>query len=369
MNYSKNESDFSKIKDYIKNTFQLTPGAFSNCVKEYQNLFSDDDKELLYDLAFDYKRYSNSYMLKLRDLLSLENETDKFNYLMAINCLPHELKNAIMSAKYQKYLSSDDIKVLEQFCEVFTRVMKPIISERIGQGVIEARSRMKREYCEEMLPYARKIIGDYINTDAISIEKFCNQQGIKSEEFYRLLEVLNFLDDPIYEEYKSFASKQRSSRYATILENGKKMCDLLVSGVQLPDGNTRAFDIIDYNNLTKLDFNDFFGIVKSNLSPAEIRSFRNFVSANSNFQHLNLDNLYNSKQIFGVQFDSKGNIIPNTGRVIEKEEKENLVNYLKENHLPLVQCYYNAVFKRWKEGNLLMPTSFSKNDEDQSKRI
>ena len=84
-------------------------------------------------------------MLKLNESLNKKNDSDRFNYLLATNCIPSQLKYAIERAENQKYLSA--------------------------------------------------------------------------ELFYELLEILNSLDDPFYEEYKSFISKLNTSKYVAIFAN------------------------------------------------------------------------------------------------------------------------------------------------------
>ena len=57
--------------------------------------------------------------------------------------------------------------------------------------------------------------------------------------------------------------------------------------------------------------------------------------------------------IIDVEFDKNNKPIIGTGRLIKTEEKQAVINYLKENNIPLYYDCYNIALKRYIHGNLV----------------
>lgn len=139
------------------------------------------------------------------------------------------------------------------------------------------------------------------------------------------------------------------------------MINLIENGIQLENGHIRKFDIIDYLSRTSLRTDEYLKIIKGKVSPHEYYLFKRFASSNM-FIPINTNKLYNTFQSYNVQFDKSNHIIPGTGRIIEKYEKENIINYIKTHHLPFTENVYNALFDRWKKGYIEMPTKFNQDN-------
>lgn len=364
---ARNEHNIDDIVKFIRESLNMTSGIFAKAVKELQNDFSDIDKELLYNIAYDYDRFQYKYAMRLQKILSFENECYAVNYLISIDFKPSILKSDIEAAKNSKIFSSNELNELNQIYESYKIIYEPIFKERIGNAISEGKNESFKKQYEKEVESAKLLIADIMNSN-IRVDIYLKKHSLTNGDYLRALRVLNTFNEPLYEEYKNFTKSKSKQIFVSIISNGKKMVNELKNGVLLENGDVRDFDIIDYYNLTTLKLQEFLNIIKSELTPQEIVLYRRFANANGRINTLDLQQLYNQRQVFGVEFDKNNNPIMGTGREIQKEEKENIVNYLKESKLPLTINVYNAAFKRWKNGYLNMPTNFNL-DSEQAKKI
>lgn len=165
----------------------------------------------------------------------------------------------------------------------------------------------------------------------------------------------------IAKKYKEDSMKEEREKLVML---GKLIINAIKNGITHDDGRKRKFDIIDFYITTPLSFNELFYIIRDDLNIDEIRIYRKFQQVNNKNEEINLNQLYTSRQIFGLKFDENGNAIPETGREVTNEEKENLVNYILGAGLPLTNDVYDAALDRWRNDFLKMPTRF--NDEDHA---
>ena len=116
------------------------------------------------------------------------------------------------------------------------------------------------------------------------------------------------------------------------------------------NGVKREFDIVDYYEYTKLSFDELLNITKGKLSSADYRILRMFIAKNKNDREMSANdiaNIYKNKTVVGVEFDKFGKVIPNTGREITLEEKQNIIRYLKRKNIPITNKTYNIIYRRW----------------------
>lgn len=366
---AKKNYDIEELREHIRNTYNATASVFAKVVSIYQNYFNEDDREILYDLAYDYSKYQYDYVLTLQKLLDINDECNIINYLISTDIIPSKLDTYISRAETKRFFSEDQLDKLRKISEKYKVIVKPIIDAKISKAISEGKlESFKKEY-KNKLEEARKIIKGFIGANVRNIFEYSKQNNIDKNEFYRCLHVLKSLDDPVYTEYKLYTKSQNGQRYAALVYNGKKIVQQLINGVQLDNGEIRDFDMIDYYELTSMPPETFLNVVKNELSPKERLIFIKFIKSNTNLVPLNLIKLYSMLQILDVQFDEKNRTIPGTGRVIEQFEKENLINYLKAMDIPLNMCTYNAALKRWKNGYLVMPTPFYEDVSISSKKV
>lgn len=83
----------------------------------------------------------------------------------------------------------------------------------------------------------------------------------------------------------------------------------------------------------------------------------------------NVQLIYDMKQTVGVQFDEEGRIIPGTGREITLEDKNYIIEYLRNNNIPLTNAAYNAAVKRLVLGVLVIENNTIKEKSSQKVRV
>lgn len=109
--------------------------------------------------------------------------------------------------------------------------------------------------------------------------------------------------------------------------------------------NDKSFDIIDYYNMTKLDFKDLLSYCKLYHDEETIRRIKNFCNRYK-------ENIFHSeiKIVIEKELEDFTSI---QGRLITKEEKEIIFNYLKERRIPINVMIYKVALKKYIDGNLI----------------
>lgn len=323
----------------------LKPNLLEESITYHKHDLSNEQILILNNICRDYKRFSiyKGYYFKAVLDMKKNNYTNGIiaNYLVDNNFSYVNFKRNLHEL-YPKNITEEEMKILLKFSEYYGSKYDSLHERK----KIEA----KREKLNNEIEKAKNVVSEYILL-----------KGKKNDNFAHYLKILKDIDDPLYAEYKFVAKSNTDQSYAKIIKNGKNIVNLIVNGIQLENGNTRKFDVVDYLSRTTLKTDEFLKILKGNLSSQEYNVFRRFVNA-SKFIPIDTDKLYNSFHACNVQFDKFNNIIPGTGRVIEQHEKENIINYIKKHHLPFTENVYNALFYRWKNGYLQMPTKFNQDN-------
>lgn len=217
------------------------------------------------------------------------------------------------------------------------------------------RERQKEQEAFEMLPLARKIVLNFIaNPEKIS--DFCDKNKIEQAEFKKMVSIVQTYDCNLFDQYTDTTNRLQAQRFTFLLQTGKSILQQLTRGVALSDGTTRKFDIIDYLLATNLPYNEMLSVLKSgNVPEKDIRPFRIFMSRNkigTEWAKKEIENTLNNQHIIGIQFDSNNNMIPGSGHELTKEEKTNIMNYVKTQDIPLCNETYRCALKRYQNGYL-----------------
>lgn len=211
-----------------------------------------------------------------------------------------------------------------------------------------------KKYAEENLSKAQETIKEFLKDKNQTIEDFCDIKNIYRSDFEKYVELIRQLDTDLYEKYSNHNKRIRNKNFLIILMKIKKMINQIKNGVE-ENGIIRRFDLVDYYKTTKLTFKEVLEFSNGRLSIEEYKILRTFIVSNCADKKLTnkeLNKLYDSKTIVGVQFDKNGKMIEGSGREITKEDKMNLIYYLKSNNIPVTQKTYNIVYKRWLSGEL-----------------
>lgn len=229
----------------------------------------------------------------------------------------------------------------------------------VHQSIREEKKKIKNLEKEQesitQLPLAREMILNFMGSSP-SISFFCETNNIELGDFRKMVEIIRNYDPTLFEQYSSYVDEQQAKRCSFILKRGKSMIEQMNKGVMLNDGTTREFDIIDYLLATELSYNEMLDFLKKGKVPEkDIRAFRIFMNHNKvgiEWTTKEIENTLNNQHMIGIQFDSNNNIIPDSGHEVTREEKTNIMNYIKTQNIPLCSATYNCAFKRYQKGYL-----------------
>lgn len=215
---------------------------------------------------------------------------------------------------------------------------------------IESMKKTRSMLLESVLPYATKYISMYIDGDYETVRSFINLNNLSLETFNILVETLSYHDQGLYNKYLQKINNDNTKRYASIVEMVKEMTQEMKNGI---DG--RSFDIIDYYRYIKIPFDDVLKIINGKLNAEETRLFKRFVTKYNNLKELNENNInYILSEIVEVECerDKNDNIIKGTGRIITRDEKVKIMDYIKSLNIPLNLASYRSAFDRYVKGYL-----------------
>ena len=188
----------------------------------------------------------------------------------------------------------------------------------------------------------------YMESDFIKVESYCEEQGITLVYFNRLLDQCKTYDIDLLKEYREVLARKREAFSEKVVELARRMAELIINGVE-ENGKIRPFDIIDYYQLTTLDFNSFSSMIANRLSYNEIRAIKTFFKQNQlacKDRPIEIEKIRNEKIRFGylILVDEYANkkeyYYPN------EEERELIISFMEQN-MPLNAYNYSKVLLRY----------------------
>ena len=268
------------------------------------------------------------------------------------NFTSNELKSALV----------DYIIVHQNNDEEKERILKEKLSEYTAYKSKQSRiAREKQEKIireqekEAKLQTAIKTIEYFITkTHYNNIEEFCDDFIVNRELFSYYVELIREKQPELYEKYLERKKQIQSKSYAIITKDIKYIIHLLKTGIE-ENGITRQFDLIDYYLITKMDLNEINQIAKQILNSSDQIIFKKFIikylsSVKTNYK--DIKEILSEKIEINCEKDERGISIPGTGQIVPIETKEKLIEYLKQNQIPVNRKTYTLVFRRYINGYL-----------------
>lgn len=280
------------------------------------------------------------------ELLECKDENDMINLLK--NSGVH--MSVLYDRAYSWAISYRRMNDLKKVRDIINITRQSIQEENIA---IKKEERKKKALAQ--LPIARKMVLDFIGSSE-KIPEFCQKNQIDIIEFKKMVAIVKNYDPNLFEQYSNVTNKHKMESFNFGLQRGKSILEQLNKGVVLNDGATREFDVIDYLLTTKLSYSEMLNILKkAGIPEKDLRRFRIFTNRNkidAEWTKKGIEDLLNAHYIIGVQLDSNNNIIPGSGHEVTKEEKTNIINYIKTQNIPLCNATYQCAFKRYTNGYL-----------------
>lgn len=356
------------IHKYCDN-YNISYASLSNLAREYTlNVLQWDDGQLekhrtkkesyrrIYNLNNNLDGiFSNFFanLLKIHDNNEVIKKFVEFNkQYFELN---HNLKNFLSTYHIPDELREDLFKKLQLYQEYLT-LNKNQVKE-------EQKIKDQNQHVKENLDDAVSIINNFINGKYENIDTYCLNIKLDKPLFDKYLELVRQNDKQLYTKYLQHIESNKNKFYEKLLSGALIVIDLMKNGVE-ENGVKREFDLVDYYRYLPLGFDRVMRMVRDDINPDDYRLLSAYVGKHKYEQELSevgIDNIYNMKTIVNVQFDEENKAIPGTGREITVVEKQNIINYLRSNNIPLTTKTYNIIYKRWLSGNLVL--------EEQTKKL
>ncbi|MGN0973531.1 MAG: hypothetical protein ACI4OT_02180 [Bacilli bacterium] len=324
-------------------------------IKEYYDLEDYELKRYIVDGKA--KRRTSKYLGIIEKLLGCDSNEDIISLIeknkIDTNKLRSELHNILVNNYSDDY---DEVyKNLANKIEVY-REYKRDSNEKIRQ---ENKILEHNKFIAKNLDSARELVNNFI-TSNMTISDFCKKMNIDVKDFKKSVSIIQEADNELYEDYSKKIESIQSKNYKTILNEVNKLVDNIKKGVTNNLGQTRDYDAIDFYLDIKVSpktINDSAKI----LSSTDYVVLRKFLSENHLLEKntpFSLKPVLEEKTEINCARDKDGIPIAGTGRVIEESEKLAIVDFLKNNNIPINKRTYNVAFKRYINDDL-----FSKSNE------
>lgn len=192
------------------------------------------------------------------------------------------------------------------------------------------------------------IYTDFVNSE-LSAEEYCLLHNLSFKNFFKKC---SFLEN---EELKKQVLDKRTITPKDHTEIAILYNELVINiknGV-ITDTGIRDFDLIDYylflNGRNLPHVPSFYS---SFLNSEGVITLKKFFTKFKSATFVNVNDFINSIVEVNLEKDENGFPIPSTGRVLTKEELENIINYLVINNIPLYDIVINVAIRRYANNTL-----------------
>ena len=244
-------------------------------------------------------------------------------------------KNSILRTNYSNILSQKDKEVLVQMIDVLNAYEENI---------------KKVE-----LPIAENLIDFYIASKYLTVKDFCSDHELTIETFERAKRIISLCDKYKYTRLNTEQKIKDLIRRKLVSEEIEQISYLINNGVELENGEIRAFDLIDYYECTNVPPKNLYisintkKFVPHNINTRDLIILKKYLSrVSSNVFNTNPINVeIKLKDVVKfAQKDENGKIIEGSFREVTEEEKLSLLEYLQTHKVPLIEGTYEAGIRR-----------------------
>ena len=380
----RNEEEKELVLEYIYNSWKTKDA------KEIGKEFGFDTEKVLRlvrEYAFGVLKMSQSEWQEIRDKVkqgksrskkrdSLENVTGNAKYLSQL--LKAETLEEIVSILDNVYdlinLKGNihDYLIIYHDVDDYNKYRDILMSKIAFYSAYEREKKKEQEekahskYVAETLPSAVQLIATFVESECNSVHEFIDVYKIVGNEilngdkiFNECLKLVRHYNIPLYERYQAKVEKRRQQNYQVFTDLILTIVNHLKEGID-DDGHKRPFDIIDYFKLTSMPLSSLLRISqdmarKQIFSAQDHSLFFKFYKSNMNSfleNYGDINVIYSEQREINCVKNSKGYPIPGTGEIISDTLKEKMLDYLKDNHIPINYNNYSALLNRYKNGFL-----------------
>ena len=218
-------------------------------------------------------------------------------------------------------------------------------------------SEYENNLLETELAKSQDLIDSYIKSCELDAESYCASIGLDINDFKRAKKLVSIYDKDQHAILTKEQKLKNECKRNFLARKVEAMAYLLENGVELENGETRNFDLIDYYEITDVEPVAMYSHICTKRLPvfcdvSKVKRFLNSFRTNIFLSNrIDKDTDKEGKLNETIKFaekDENGKIIEGSYRVITREEKESLLKYLDDNNLPLTEGTYAAGIRRIK---------------------
>ena len=335
--------------------FKLSPKQIGNYAAKYyeynienqnQEKKKFDKKKAIYSYTFDKLKEKNTKeeIISLLDScgISIKNLKSYINSYLIVYIKPNTFE------EYKKE-EGTILKKLEIYSKYLSQ-KKEKEKEKIEEEEIKQKE-------EDNLEDAIKYISMFIDSKEFhSVKAFCSFIKINESTFNNYVNIIKNRNQELYEKYKETTERNIKQNFAINASIVRKIVSMLKNGIE-ENGVKRKFDILDYYQNTKLSFDNLNKIAVRICSKQELNPLKRFIKDNSKYTTgvANIEETIMKEKVeINHQLDKNGMPIPGTGEIFDDESKIKIINYLKENNIPLNMKTYTLARRRYTNGTLII---------------
>ena len=334
--------------------FKLAPKQIVNYAYEYSKKYLKAEDIVLSQNS----KKKPGFFFVFQKLKTLNNEQEIFSLLDSCGIDVEYLKSQIPNylVGYEKSENYEKVKeILQERIKIYFKYSS-LRKEKERQKIKEAKARQNEE---ENLKDATKYISMFIDAKEFhSIKAFCSFAKIDESTFNNYVNIIKNRNQELYEKYKEKTERNTKQHFVIHASIVKKIVSMLKKGIE-ENETKRKFDILDYYQNTKLDFSSLTKIAIQICSKQELNLLKRFIKDNSKYTtsvvHIE-EKIMKEKVEVHHQLDKNGMPIPGTGEIFDDESKIKIINYLRENNIPLNMKTYTLARRRYINGMLEIKT-------------
>ena len=383
--YEKNKEDNELRLAYLKNCYDVFSKAdgYKNEIRDLAwnegvnvEVILENAKEYITNiLGFEVEEFYNIIHLReLNDMTNYKIRSSQYNDLI-LKLMGIDKREEII-----KIIADANIKTnhLKQHIYDFVMIYYPsrkylikVLREKVDVYLEYKNNRinlMKEEQFkdkkEKKYNQAKMVIDSFISSNFYRVIDFCNNYDFTKKEFVKYMEVIKENNNNLYQKYLDEMEKRKKIFDKGVVSKIKQIVYFIDNGINDNVG-VRAFDIIDYYQFIGLDINELYWYLNNyEFSALEIRKIRILVDKNRGLKDINsrdydlvegeiIRDILNDVQEYGAKKDNNGLLIPGTGRVIQLDEKEKIIEFLRKIKAPLTMKNYKIACRRYVNERLL----------------
>jgi len=190
---------------------------------------------------------------------------------------------------------------------------------------------------------------EFVNCDCLDINEFFKDKGLLQKS----LDYAFILDYEFYNLFFDALEKKNNTLMKMNLVAGVEIVRKLEDGVKTEDDSVREFDIIDYYMYTKLAPSKMVILLKKYANSPKLLFLKKFACKKYNDYVLrpnDIEKRLADRTIYNCKFDKNGKVIAGTGFEISDDDKIFVLEYLRQNNIPITDLTYAAGLRRFKNG-------------------